>query len=115
MRIAAFFLLSGFLTVGFLAGCNSNETVVTKLPKSSDSVPGTSPRPVQNPADSARRISAQDLHGLWTQGKVLVVDTRTEPAFKQEHIKGAILIPSGDFAARAGELPLDKMIVTYCA
>lgn len=113
MRIAAFFLLSAFLIIGFLAGCNSNETTVAKLRKP-PAAAGT-PQPAQNVvADNARRITAQELHAAWTQGKVLVVDTRTEPAFKQEHIKGAILIPAGEFASRAGELPLDKMIVTYC-
>lgn len=112
MRIAAFFLLSGFLVIGLVA-CNSNETIV-KLPKAPAGTPATQPQPVQNATDSARRITAQELNAAWTQGKVLVVDTRNEPAFKQEHIKGAILIPSNEFASRAGELPLDKMIVTYC-
>ena len=113
MRIAAFFLLSGFLVIGVLAGCNSNETIVAKLPK--PPAAAATPRPVQNvAADNARRITAQELHELWTQGKVLVVDTRAEPAFKQEHIRGAILIPANEFASRAGELSLDKMIVTYC-
>jgi 3-mercaptopyruvate sulfurtransferase SseA len=114
MRIAVFFLLSGFLISGFLAGCNSNETLVAKLPKPPAPAAAGTPHPAQNPADNARRITAQELHAAWAQGKVLVVDTRTEPVFKQEHIKGAILIPAGDFASRAGELPLDKMIVTYC-
>jgi hypothetical protein len=114
MRIAAFFLLSGFLIVGFLAGCNSNETIVSKLPQSPAAGSAATPKPSQNPADNARRITAEELHDVWAKGQVLVVDTRTEPVYKQEHIRGAILIPAGEFASRAGELPLDKMIVTYC-
>jgi predicted sulfurtransferase len=112
MRIAAIFLLSGFLVIGFLAGCNSNETIIAKLPK--PPAAAATPKPAQTVADNARRITAQELHEAWTKGQVLVIDTRTEPAFKQEHIKGAILIPAGEFASRAGELPLDKMIVAYC-
>ena len=54
------------------------------------------------------------MHDLWEKGKILVVDTRTEPAYKESHIKGAILIPAGDVAAKTNQLPKDKMIVTYC-
>jgi len=54
------------------------------------------------------------MHDLWEQGKILVVDTRTEPAYKESHIKGAILIPAGDVAAKAGDLPKEQMIVPYC-
>lgn len=124
MRTAALFLLSGFLIIGFLVGCNSSETTVNradngtrvrdaKLPQ--PPAAGATPQPAQGVVvENARRINAQELHELWAKGQVLVVDTRTEPVYKQEHIKGAILIPAGDFASRAGELPLDKMIVTYC-
>lgn len=64
--------------------------------------------------NTARRITAEELHRLWQKDEVLIVDTRNEPSFKQGHIRGAILIPTGEFASRAGELPKSKMIVTYC-
>ena len=70
-------------------------------------------QPPQN-LDSARRITAEELHKLWQKDEVLIVDTRNEPSFKQGHIKGSILIPSGEFASRADELPKSKMIVAYC-
>ena len=73
--------------------------------------------PAAQPPDSintARRITAGELHKLWEKDEVLIVDTRNEPSFKQGHIKGAILIPTGEFASRADELPKSKMIVTYC-
>ena len=110
MRNALILLLATVIAVVLGAACNSQESLVSRLPKP----PAGSPQPSQNPADNARRITAEELHDLWAKGKVLVVDTRNEPSFKQGHIKGAILIPSNDFAAKANELPLDKMIVTYC-
>ena len=67
-----------------------------------------------NSLNTARRITADELHKLWQKDEVLIVDTRNEPSFKQGHIRGAILIPTGEFAARADELPKSKMIVTYC-
>ena len=50
-------------------------------------------QPPQNSLDSARRITAEELHKLWEKDEVLIVDTRNEPSFKQGHIRGAILIP----------------------
>jgi rhodanese-related sulfurtransferase len=110
MRLVLLFLAALILGVFALAACNSRESA-----KSINSVatPSTSPAP-PNPSDNARRIKAAELHQLWEQGKVLVVDTRTEPAYKESHIKGAILIPAAEVATKTAELPHDKMIVTYC-
>jgi rhodanese-related sulfurtransferase len=55
-----------------------------------------------------------ELHSLYEKGEVLIIDTRSEIAFKESRIKGAILVPVGDVAAKADELPRNKMIVTYC-
>ena len=102
------FTISAFLVLSILlfAACNSSESVKSQ----SSATPATSPAP----SDNARRITATEMHDLWEKGKILVVDTRTEPAFKESHIKGAILIPAGDVAAKTNQLPKDKMIVTYC-
>jgi rhodanese-related sulfurtransferase len=51
---------------------------------------------------------------LYEKGNVVIIDTRTEAAFKESHIKGAILMPVNDVAAKANELPHDKTIVAYC-
>jgi len=99
------------IAAGFLVACNSKEQLTSQLPTAPASA---TPQPQQKPTDNARRITAQELHRLWEAGKVLMVDTRTEPAFKTGHIRGAILIPSNEFAARADELPRNRMIVTYC-
>ena len=111
MRIA-FLLLTVILTLGVVVACNSRQAQIAQFPAV---VPNQTPQPpVQNPADKARRINVEDLHDLWEKGKVLIIDTRSEPAYKQDHIKGAILIPAGDVGNRIDELPRDKMIVTYC-
>ena len=103
--------LSGIIVaVGILVGCNSKENVISQLP----SVATQTPLASQNPSDNAPRITAEELHELWEKGKVLVIDTRTEPAYQEGHIKGAILIPAGEILAKVDELPRDKKIVTYC-
>jgi len=109
MRLFLLTATAFVLSIFALTACNSIESVHPSIAQKSSG----SPTP-QNPSDNARRITATELHDLFQQGKVLIVDTRTEPAYKESHIKGAILIPAGEVAAKIDELPKDKMIVTYC-
>ena len=116
MRYVFLRCLGLLLALGLLAACNSNESLVTQPPQANgqtSKAPGQ-PQPSQAPADNARRITAAELHELWEKNEVLIVDTRNEPSFKQAHIKGAVLIPTNEFASRSGELPRNKMIVAYC-
>lgn len=118
MRALVLITALGLLAVLF--ACNSQETSrSTSGPDRATDKAATAPTPgsvnqTQNPADAARRITAQELHKLWEKDEVLIVDTRNEPSFKQGHIRGSILIPANEFASRADELPKSKMIVTYC-
>ncbi|HEV2905532.1 MAG TPA: rhodanese-like domain-containing protein [Pyrinomonadaceae bacterium] len=113
----AFILMMAMSLLAVLVACNSQEgnprsgntAQKTQAPLASQTA-----QPPQNSLNTARRISAEELHKLWQKDEVLIVDTRLEPAFKQGHIRGAILIPTNEFASRADELPKSKMIVTYC-
>jgi 3-mercaptopyruvate sulfurtransferase SseA len=115
MLMRAFILITAMSLLAVLVACNSQEgnrgsgnAAQTQTPQASQTV-----QPPQN-ADSARRITAEELHKLWEKNEVLIVDTRNEPSFKQGHIRGSILIPANEFASRADELPKSKMIVAYC-
>lgn len=109
MRSAIYLLLFLIMTAAALA-CNSNETLISQNPQP----PGKTSTPAPPPADNARRITAEELYKLWERNEVTLIDTRAEPAFKQQHIRGAILVPPGTLTAKYGELPLGKMIVSYC-
>jgi 3-mercaptopyruvate sulfurtransferase SseA len=100
--------LIGFsvISAGLLA-CNSNETLLTQKPANQAPPAGT-------PADNARRISVEELHKLWQTNEVFIIDTRAESAYKQEHIKGSISMPSGTVLDHLSELPKDKLIAAYC-
>jgi len=111
MRALILFTLAILLTAGLIA-CNSNETLLTQNPGAANRT--ATPTPAATPADNARRINAEEAHKLWEKNEALIVDTRPEAAYVQEHIKGAISIPTGTLAPRIDELPKDKMIVTYC-
>ena len=107
MRCLILLILASAFTLGLLA-CNSNETLLSQKPAP------VSQTPASQPADDARRIVAGELHKLWEKNEVLIIDTRPEPAYKAEHIKGSISVPSGKLSEHLSELPRNKMIAAYC-
>jgi rhodanese-related sulfurtransferase len=65
--------------------------------------------------DGVHRISPAQLREAVLNGKAVIVDVRGADSYSAGHIKGARLIPVNEIEARAGELPRNKMIVTYCS
>src|SRR4051812_33302819 len=106
MRYLFFLTLICVFAIGLLA-CNSNETLLTQKPANVSSTPSP-------PADNARRIGAEELHKLWEKSDVVVIDTRPEPAYKAEHIKGSLSVPTGSLPQHLSELPRTKLIAAYC-
>lgn len=98
-------LAIGVLGVAIFAGCNSNEQANSRTM-------GASSAPT--PADGIRRVTVQELQDLVKKNEAFIVDVRNEDAYNVSHIRGAKLIPLNDVEKRAGELPKDKVIVTYC-
>jgi hypothetical protein len=64
--------------------------------------------------ETARRISAAEARKALATGKAVLVDVRPKEAYDARHAQGALSIPLTDIGARAGELPKDKLIITYC-
>ena len=75
---------------------------------------GFGAKPVQE-GDGARRITPEEARHALDTGKAIIVDVRDEASYKAGHAKGALWIPLNDIASRIGELPRDKMIITYCS
>ena len=65
--------------------------------------------------DEAPRISLADAKKDFDAGKVVFVDTRAEPSYKTEHIKGAINVPADSIQTRYTEVPKDKKVIAYCS
>jgi len=99
------------LAVAALTACNSNEMIGQQASNTQLQKPQQTQ---QAPTDGARRITAQELHDLWEQGKVFIIDTRGDAAYQTGHIKGAVVIVPNEILAKADTLPRDKMIVAYC-
>jgi 3-mercaptopyruvate sulfurtransferase SseA len=66
-------------------------------------------------SDGANRITLAGTKKLFDSGEALIVDTRSKSQYDEEHVKGAINLPLGDFDARWQELKTDKKIVAYCS
>ena len=70
---------------------------------------------ILKPSDEARRITPDEVRELLKKNQAVLVDVRSESAYKQGHIKGALWIPYNEIGDRAKDLPRDKTIVTYCS
>ena len=114
MRISGLLALA-ILTALALGACNSIDRTSSSLPAGSPAGANNVKPPETAHADGVRRITVPELQQLLAKGQAIVVDVRNQPAFDQAHIRGAKLIPTTEVAARIGELPRDKIIVTYCS
>jgi 3-mercaptopyruvate sulfurtransferase SseA len=74
----------------------------------------TTNTPAQNPGDT-RRVSIEETQKAIEAGTAVVVDVRDAASYRTSHIKSAKSIPLQQFDERIGELPKDKLIITYCA
>lgn len=59
-------------------------------------------------------VQPSELRALLDKGEAVAVDVRGSVPFELGHIAGATWMPLGLIKDRAGELPDDKLIVTYC-
>ncbi|HEX7829607.1 MAG TPA: rhodanese-like domain-containing protein [Thermoanaerobaculia bacterium] len=60
------------------------------------------------------RVQAAELQAAMEKGEAIAIDVRGTVPWEMEHIKGAVWMPLGLMKQRAGELPEDKLLVTYC-
>jgi 3-mercaptopyruvate sulfurtransferase SseA len=67
------------------------------------------------PGDGVRRITPAEVRAALASGEAVIVDVRGAGAFAEGHIKGAMHLPTDQLLSRVGELPRDKMIITYCS
>ncbi|HEV7859165.1 MAG TPA: rhodanese-like domain-containing protein [Pyrinomonadaceae bacterium] len=67
------------------------------------------------PGDGVRRITPTEVSAALAKGEAVIVDVRGDSSYEAGHIKGAIHMPTDQLLSRVGELPRDKMIITYCS
>ena len=69
----------------------------------------------QAQGDGVRRVTPAEARDALERGKAIIVDVRAEDSYNAGHVRGARWINLNDIGSRAGELPRDKMIITYCS
>lgn len=61
------------------------------------------------------RISVEDAKKEVDAGTAIIVDSRMEAQYKQEHVAGSISIPLGSTDDKFSVLPKYKKIIVYCS
>lgn len=61
------------------------------------------------------RISVEDAKKEADAGTAIIVDSRAEAQYKQDHITGSINIPLGSTEDKFSVLPKNKKIIVYCS
>ncbi|MDH3495009.1 MAG: rhodanese-like domain-containing protein [Acidobacteriota bacterium] len=112
------------LGVGLLLaalGCQSAETPVAKAAPQSERAADRNV--IADPDDhshledekKAPRITLEDSKKAFDDGSAVFVDTRGSAFYSNEHVKGAINVPSSDFENTYKSVPKNKKIITYCS
>jgi len=60
------------------------------------------------------RVQPAELRAMMQKGEAVAVDVRASVPYELGHITGAVWMPLGLLRQRAGELPEEKLIVSYC-
>jgi hypothetical protein len=61
------------------------------------------------------RVSVEDAKKDYDSGVAVIIDSRPEPAYAQEHVTGSINIPSGSPETEFSKMPQGKKIIVYCS
>lgn len=59
-------------------------------------------------------VTGAELEELLRREEVLLVDLRSEREYEEDHVPGAVSIPSRELEGQLDELPWDVTIVAYC-
>ena len=64
---------------------------------------------------TAGRITVAELKKLHDAGRVVILDVRSQAAYRDSHIRGALSVPLDQVAARAVEFAKSgRTLVAYC-
>ncbi len=76
---------------------------------------GSQNMPVATPALTlAADVKPEDVHKIYQQGGVVIVDVRELDEYQAGHIPGAVLIPLGQLPKRLQEVPRDTEVILVC-
>ncbi len=107
---------AALLSTSLLTACQmANSQQANSQQQANTQTPSPAPQQKQETENDMKRISVDQAKAAYDKDGVVIVDTRAADHYKQEHIKGAINIPSNEFQNRYKELPTNKQIIAYCS
>ncbi|MDY6867643.1 MAG: rhodanese-like domain-containing protein [Chloroflexota bacterium] len=71
------------------------------------------PSEVSNP-DDVPRVTVSEAYQAVNNGEAVIVDTRSEIDYQNQHIAGAVNISLSEIEDRMSELDPDTWVITYC-
>ncbi len=83
-------------------------------PPAAEPAPQAAQQAPADPLAAAPRVTGEEARQALAKGGAVLVDVRAKEAYESGHAKGAISLPLSDLPARIGELPKDKLVITYC-
>ena len=85
--------------------------------KAETATPAATPQPPGQASAEPQSVSLEQAYALFTSGKTVFVDARTEKEYGEGHIQGSLNIPHEhweDYSALFGKLE-NRPVVTYCS
>jgi rhodanese-related sulfurtransferase/predicted small secreted protein len=97
-----------------LAGCNGKANTERSIGNSNDP-PKLHGRLLERKPDTVARVTVAEAKEAIDAGEAVIVDVRPAADYHRQHIKGAINLPAPETGSRAKELPVNKLLITYCS
>jgi hypothetical protein len=108
-------LLVGIAALAFVVGCANPAKPPVRVENTAPPA-RTAPEAEQHDdGHDAPRITLAEAKKDYDAGTAVIIDVRSEEAYKQEHIKGAINLTKGVLDEQLNKIPKGKKIVAYCS
>ncbi len=110
------FLIFALAMLMFVGACSNaaKPPVIAKQTPVPASPATASPAHTDDGHD-APRISLDDAKKEYDAGTAVIVDVRDPSAYKFEHIKDSLNIPSASIDASINKIPKGKKVIAYCS
>lgn len=104
-----FLLTLGIAALAFVAACADTARPPVRVENTTAANAG------EQQQDDAPRITLADAKKDFDEGSAVIIDVRSEEAYKQEHVKGAINLAKGILDEQLNKIPKGKKIIAYCS
>ena len=109
------FIIAAAALFGVVACTDAASPIAGNTAVTKPATPAASRADSHAEEDNVPRITLADAKKAYDAGEAVIVDVRDEMAYKQEHIKGALHIPTAQLDAKFDSIPKGKKVIAYCS